>query len=133
MREVEKDAMGGVYNTRDVLYFVDEVGCSGKSCFCKFCEFNGMAGVFSYGTSKDLLSEISLEPPKSTYIVDLTRAKPEENSFADLMHTLEQLKNGRIVNHKYRVKKRLQLPSLVLIFANEFPSEETINLLSKDR
>ena len=79
------------------------------------------------------MSEVSLDPPRSCYIFDLTRAKPDDNSFSDLFNTIEQIKNGRIVNHKYQVKKRMQLPALVIVFSNQMPAPEVLSLLSKDR
>ena len=133
MERVRKEAALNRFNTREVLFFVDQVGGSGKSAFCKWCEFNSLAGCYGFGTSKDLMSEVSKDPPRSSYIFDLTRAKPDDNSFSDLCNTIEQIKNGRITNHKYEVRKRMQLPALVIVFSNQLPAAEVINLLSKDR
>ena len=79
------------------------------------------------------MAEVSLDDPKGCYIFDLTRAKPDDNSFADLCNTIEQIKNGRITNHKYKVVKRMQAPAMVMIFANNHPGEHVISMLSKDR
>lgn len=133
IEEFKIEAARKRFAKRDVIFVADTKGSAGKSSFCKFLHFHNLAGVFGYGSPRDLMYEVISQPPKLVYLFDLTRARPQDSSFADTCSAIENLKNGTIHNLKYRVETRLQKPALVIVFANFVPTDSQKSMLSMDR
>ena len=126
-------ARHGVFDDRRVLFFVDELGGSGKSSVAKYLDYYGLAAVYNYLTLKDALYLISKDKPRSCYVFDLSRSRPNDVTFEEIACTIEALKNGTVISTKYVPRKRLQHPSMIVVFSNKFPTASQLKMLSRDR
>jgi len=119
---------------RTIWWLYDPAGRSGKSTFCKYMAYHHNAVALNWGDSKDMLyivsSKIAKFGPAATYIFDLTRTKPKLFSSDDLYASIEQIKNGSIVNTKYEANTVLFDIPHIFILSNSLPEMEK---LTKDR
>jgi len=108
LRQIEqykKDATAKKFGKRDVIFVVDQAGAAGKSSFCKFLSYHKIAGVFGYGSPRYLMYDVINRPPYLCYLFDLTRARPQDSSFADTCSAIENLKNGTSITLNIRLKQ----------------------------
>ena len=126
-------ARHGIFDNRRVLFFVDELGGSGKSSVAKYLDYYGLAAVYNYLTLKDALYLISKDKPRSCYVFDLSRSRPNDVTFEEIACTIESLKNGTVISTKYVPRKRLQHPSMIIVFSNKYPTASQLKMLSRDR
>jgi len=119
-------------DTRKIIYLYDKEGNTGKSSFIKYWLYNFEDVSFlTYGNPQQLRSCIAKEGERKVYLIDLPRAKSEHDSEIDLLNTVEQLKNGTILNTIFGDGKRMLFdPPTVIISANYLCN---FDLLSEDR
>jgi hypothetical protein len=122
-------------NGRKILFVLDVVGNTGKSSLCKHCAISRQKDVCILpvsGTALQLSSTIIDAGPFPYYILDLPRCKPQKwrSWIQDILHVVEQLQNGLIINSMYGKYKRLVMNNpQIVIFSNWHINE----LLSLDR
>lgn len=117
---------------RKIIYIYDKYGNTGKSSFIKYWLYNYEDITFlTYGSPQQLRSCITKEGERKAYIIDLPRTKSTHDSEFDLLNTIEQLKNGTILNTMFGDGKKLLFnPPTIVIFANYLCD---FDLLSEDR
>lgn len=107
---------------RDINWFYDPVGATGKSKFCKYLCFHRKACVMSQGKAADLAHFVTSQPIRTAYVFDLTRSHPQDIGKSDLYASLESVKNGYVVNTKYLTGYKLFKAPHVWVFANHLPN-----------
>lgn len=114
-------------NDRDVMFYVDENGNSGKSWLTRywFSEMPDDIQMLSVGKRDDLAHAI--DPTRRLYVFDVPRGGMEYLQYT----ILEQLKNRVVFSPKYdsRTKILSRVPH-VIVFCNEEPDR---NKMSRDR
>jgi len=115
---------------RHINWVYDQKGGIGKSSLVKYLGFKCDIPDYSFGETKDLLNAVSEEPGKVAYIFDLPRTKPRIYSTSDLYSAMESIKNGKVVNHKYKFKRVYMAPPHVWVFSNSLPN---YSFMSGDR
>ena len=126
-------ARHGIFDNRRVLFFVDELGGTGKSTVSKFLDYYGLAAVYNCLTVRDALHLIAEDKPQSCYVFEVTRCWSNDVTFEEMACTIESLKNGTVVSTKYAPTKRLQHPATVVVFSSTFPSPSQLKMVSRDR
>lgn len=117
----------GPADDRKIVFYVDTVGNSGKSFFCRWMleKHAAITQVLSAGKEVDLAYMV--EEHKSIFLFDISRSRLEFLQFS----ILEALKNGIVQSTKYcSSSKVLHGPSHVVVFTNEHPD---MAKLSADR
>lgn len=118
---------------RSIVWLCDQTGNSGKTLWARWMSWKYGAAFHTYGSTKDVVNLIVKEGARRTYIFNLPRSRPKESFMCDLFNTLENLKDGSLINQKYEVS-RLEMDSPhVMVMANFYPSEEERKHLSQDR
>lgn len=117
-------------NRREIIWYYDPEGCSGKSYLVKYLQYHLKARSFGWSDTKHTLHAVASATPASIYLFDLTRTKPKEFSAADLYASMESIKNGNVSSSMYDSPTLLFPPPHVVIFANTPPDSSKI---SKDR
>jgi len=126
-QEKLKNYLLGEVNDREILWIVDEQGCSGKSKFCKYMSFHHKTLKLTYGDAKDLLNLVSKNPCRSAYLFDLTRTKPQAFSTQDLYSAIESVKDGHFINTKYETEEVMMSIPHVVVFSNQWPNRENMS------
>lgn len=104
----------------NVLY--DPVGGAGKSTFATaLTDTDDTVFVLDHGHARHVGALVMSAPPKRTYIFDLSRSKPGEVAVTDIYNTIEQLKNGRVVQQFGTVAQRRQATAHIWVFTNFIP------------
>lgn len=118
-------------NDRDIYWFYEKIGNTGKSSLCKHLKLlykNSMISVS--GKSKDVMYSISsvLEGDDDIDIIiyDIPRSNIEYVSYTGM----EKLKDGYFFSGKYESKECMINPPHIICFANELPN---VYKMSKDR
>ena len=87
---------------RDILWITDEKGNCGKSKYTKFLCFNNSDIVkIPIGTAAQLRSAAVAAGPRKVYIIDIPRTLGGDDSIADIITVIEDLKNGFITSAFY--------------------------------
>lgn len=110
-------------NEREIIYILDESGCSGKSTYWKhlLIKYNREIGVLSEANSGQLKSALCRMGRKKLYVVDLPRTSASIG-INDLLNVLEQLKSGLVINNMYGVDQTLVVPPVhVVVSGNYIP------------
>lgn len=119
-------------NDRKVCVVVDTTGCSGKTYLSRSLEDMCIA-VRVPMVPHDKISGFLIDQPKyGRYVFDLTKVNGKKDS-QELMSQIEELKNGQIVDWRYRGRRwkyDIGKPIMVLILCNVEPDH---SLLSNDR
>lgn len=115
---------------RTVNWVYDVNGSAGKTSLGKYLEFHQLALVLTYGKADNLINTVYTMPTMRCYMFDLTRCKPTDMSGNDLYSSIENIKNGSILNMKYTCGKKLFDPPHIWCFSNQLPQ---FAALSKDR
>ena len=126
-------ARHGIFDNKRVLFFVDELGGSGKSSVIKFLDYYGLAAVYNHLTLRDALHLIAKDKPRSCYVFDLSRSRYNDVAFEEIACTIESLTNGTVISTNYVPTKRLQHPSMAVIFSSTYPSPSQVQMVSRDR
>lgn len=124
---------------RTIYWFYDREGGAGKSQLCKYLFFKKNACILGQGKGADVACAVKehIQPKDKRergrdldlVIYDIPRAGKD---YID-MRMLEQIKNGLIFNTKYKSRTVGCNSPHVIIFANEPPSGETYEKLTKTR
>lgn len=118
-------------NDRVVNCIVDLAGCSGKGFLRKYVNFHKIAkAVPDCNEAKQLIS-FAFQFRARAYVVDIPRARGKRHARAELWRGIEQLKDGYLVEHRYKAQEvQLAESPSVWVFTNEMPDE---HMLSADR
>jgi len=111
---------------REIVWFSDPDGHSGKSTVAKWLAFKNNAQFFSWTTCKNALNAVANAAPARVYLFDLTRTKPDQFSSDDLYSTLESIKNGMVRSSMYESPYMLMEPPHVIVFANCGPRSDAM-------
>lgn len=112
---------------RSIIFYVDPIGNSGKSWFCRYMwdHFYERTQLLGVGRVTDLAYMI--DPEKDIYLIDCERSASVFLQY----RVLEQLKNRCVTSTKYTATlKVIRKTPHVIVFMNEDPD---LNLLSADR
>jgi len=116
-------------NDRDVRWFWDDDGNTGKSKLCKYILMNYHSHVISKGRYSDIINVIfNMEDidSDSVIVIDIPRNQSNHVSY----DAIESIKNGFVCNTKYETGQKIFNPPHVLIFCNYPPDTSQ---LSEDR
>lgn len=117
---------------RKIIWYVDFLGCCGKSYFCKYraVTFND-ALLTQVNNTRDIATVIdnALKTGwnEGALLVDLPRSAPNDEN---LYQTLEMVKNGTFNTLKYQGRVVVFDTPHVVVFSNFYPD---ISLMSLDR
>lgn len=114
---------------RSIWWITDSEGNSGKSKFVKKMCFYHDAVYLSHARTENILA-LASQKISRIYLVDLSRTKPHDIAGDDLYAAIEQIKNGMIINTKYKVSTMFFDPPHVIVFSNTPPKTSA---LSRDR
>lgn len=117
----------GAADDRKIIFYVDYIGNSGKSFFCRYelQERPNEVQLFAAGKEGDLAYMV--EEHKSVFLFDIARGRLEFLQYS----ILEGLKNGFVQSTKYAsAMKHLNHCAHVVVFTNEDPD---VGKLSEDR
>lgn len=120
----------GPVKHREILWVSDPTGNSGKSMWRKFMGYHYGAARMQYDSASNLIYQATQEPNKAIFIVNLTRAKPQDIGRDDMYAALESIKDGDVRSNKYEGKTCLFMPPHVVVLSNQLPD---YTKLSKDR
>jgi len=122
-----KDELLQDADDRKIIFYVDSVGNSGKSYFCRWMleNYQDLVQLMSAGKETDLAYMV--EEHKKVFLFDISRGRLEYLQYS----ILEALKNGFVQSSKYAsLVKHLNFKAHVVVFTNEHPDLEK---LSADR
>lgn len=112
------------YDHRSINVLVDKRGNIGKTTFEDWLTFHGHACDLWFGPRKDMMEEAYAMRGKSAYTINLPRAlnKKEMHEFWEF---IEQLKDGRVRDARYKAKRMRMERPVIWIFTNDRPLLET--------
>lgn len=115
---------------RKILWYVDTVGETGKSCLAVHLQIVHKALYLVFADARSLLSiagTFFLKNPvtshfKNIVIVNFTKSKPKDVSMCDIYSALESIKDGNFVMTKGMDMRQVLVPKpIVVVFANFTP------------
>lgn len=109
---------------REIMWVFDPIGGQGKSKFGKYMAFRHDAVYLLYDSTSQLLYQVVSRGPKRVYVVNLTKAKPQQIGGGDLYSAIESIKDGHVVSNKYQGGALLFSPPIVIVMSNHRPDEE---------
>lgn len=116
---------------RIINVLVDEVGGIGKSKVFKHCLFHGLAGLIPViGDAKDIIQAVCSMGEREAYIIDLPRTAESSVHQASIFKAIEQIKNGVVIDLRYKYTELIMGSPVIWIFTNQMPEA---SFLSKDR
>lgn len=116
---------------RIINVLIDEVGGIGKSKVFKHCLFHGLAGLIPViGDAKDIIQAVCSMGEREAYIIDLPRTAESAVHQASIFKAIEQIKNGIVIDLRYKYTELIMGSPVVWIFTNQMPEAM---YLSKDR
>lgn len=110
---------------RQVLWYYDEVGNTGKSWMASYLSSTDGAFIVTNGKLADIAHAYNYE---KTVIIDLSRTQADK--IDHIYSLMEAFKNGRIFSPKYESTSKTFNPCHVVVFANFIPDHSK---LSQDR
>lgn len=124
---------------RKVIWIQDDTGGTGKSWFQKWLRLGQKELVvrsLPVSSVDRLMSAVFIiqrEVKVDTYCIDLTRTQGEDQSYKDLFASIEQIKNGWVIDVMYgKFHEAYFNPPAVIIFTNN-KIEDFRHYLSEDR
>lgn len=120
-------------NDRQIIWYVDLKGGSGKTCFMDYYEDKypkKSYGINQLGGARNIATiiESAIESGWTAHVVFINLSRSSESK--DIYEPLEMIKDGRVTTTKYKGRTyRFNRPHVV-VFANFYPNTEK---LSKDR
>lgn len=116
------------FRTINLIY--DTIGNVGKSIFCEYLEYQGLAFEMpAFREMEDIMQCIMGVKTKRNYIIDMPRAM-KKDKLASFFAGIESLKNGVAFEKRYAFKKKRFTRPNIFVFTNTLPDW---NLLSRDR
>lgn len=124
--ELEQELDEAPENDRKIIFYVDEVGGSGKTWFVrKYLSENDDAQLLGIGKKDDIAYII--DQTKRIFFFNIERGGMEYLNYK----TLENLKDRLVLSTKYQGKlKKLWAKPHVIVFCNEYPD---MTKLTEDR
>jgi len=111
---------------RKVIWVQDSCGNTGKSWFQKWLRIGQKQMVvrsLPVSSVDRLISAVNIinkTQKVDAYTIDLTRTQGEDQSYKDLFSSIEQIKNGYVVDVMYgKYNEAIFKPPLVIIFTNK--------------
>lgn len=101
--------------------FQPEGGC-GKSSFCKWMCFHFGYPQLIVCKPADLMHLVFTTKISTCYFIDIQRTLGQDQTMDSLYSSIEQLKNGYIVNTKYVTGYKLFKKPHVIVFSNIMPN-----------
>lgn len=108
-------------DNRKIISIVDETGNNGKSTFFKYLlvKHSRTIARFCYGKAAQLRTRAINTGGKQIYIVDLARTRGKDDSEADLLAALEDIKSGLVTSALYGKENTLVMtPPHIIISSN---------------
>lgn len=99
---------------REILFVIDEIGNQGKTWLTQYMTIVQEGQCFDSTNKKDVA--YALNPEKSTFIFDITRATEPKMS----LQVLESIKNGIVFSGKYESGTKIVSNAKVIVMANSF-------------
>lgn len=109
---------------RTIVWVADQEGNTGKSKWARYQASMHGAEWHTYGKSNDVINVVCDRPASGCYIFNLPRARPKEAAMCDLFATLEMIKDGYLVNYKYKGAVQERPYPHVVVLANYLPTPE---------
>ncbi|AUM61757.1 Rep [uncultured virus] len=112
---------------RKIIWIYDEIGNSGKTCFCKHICLKNENALYLQGKCNDIKYAISIFTEKKDLDIaffDFPRTSEEYISY----DAIECVKNGIFFSGKYEGKMHLSNSPIVICFANFKPELEKLSL-----
>jgi len=114
---------------RKVLWIQNPIGGAGKSTYIKYLRVQGLK---KHGLKvkklpfdkpdrlRSAIVKILKQEDVDLFCFDFTKTAGEENSFKDLFHIVEEIKNGYVIDTMYgKFNEAITQGSMVAIFTNE--------------
>lgn len=118
------------YNERQIVYCYDPHYNSGKSIFCEWLEYKGLAEeIPPFTLMEDIMQFVMCQTSSKCYLFDMPAAM-KKDKVAQMYSGLEMLKNGFLYDKRYNGKKRRIDRPVVICFANNLPK---LDLMAPDR
>jgi peptidyl-tRNA hydrolase len=124
---------------RKVIWVQDECGNTGKSWFQKWLRIGQKKMVvrsLPVSSVDRLISAVNIinkTHKVDAFTIDLTRTHGKDQSYKDLFSTIEQIKNGYVIDVMYgKYNEAIFKPPLVIIFTNN-NINDFMHFLSEDR
>lgn len=121
--------MAQCYDERTIHVILDTEGNIGKSIFCEFLAYKGLAFCLPPMRDQTDLMAVVIDRVASCYIVDMPRGM-KKNKLGEFYSGLESIKNGLAYDKRYKYRERRFDRPQVFVFTNTLPA---FNLLSRDR
>lgn len=104
---------------RKIHWYVDEVGCKGKSWLAQFLQAKHKCVILKPGPVSGMAHLLTKFQDYRAIIMDIPRGKVDNMDY--LYAFLEELKDGVQTSYKYD-SRQLMIPDVhVLVFANDYP------------
>lgn len=124
---------------RKVVWIEDEFGNTGKSWFQKWMRIaqnDVVVRQLPISSVSRLVSAVAIVTKSvkvDVFTIDFTRTKGRDQYLEDLFSTIEQIKNGSVVDVMYgKYNESYFQPPIVMIFTND-PLSSCVHYLSRDR
>lgn len=128
--QVDCEAIARSYDERHIYYIYDPHYNSGKSTFCEYLEYLGIAEeIPPFTLMEDIMQFVMCQPVSKCYLFDMPAAMKKEK-MQQMYSGLEMLKNGFLYDKRYNGKKRRISRPTVICFANNLPH---YGLMAPDR
>lgn len=125
-----------IRNQRTINLVVDSEGNNGKTHLAMYMECKGLATVVPNMTDAKEICEcvcdelmLKEERDPRVVIMDLPRAMSKK-TLAGVFSAIENIKNGKVIDRRYSLKKWMFRPPQVWIFTNRIPN---MAYMSRDR
>lgn len=108
-------------NEREIIFILDEEGCSGKSTYWKYLlvKNNRELGLLSEANASQIKAALYKMGKRKLYVVDLPRTK-SKMGVNDLINVLEQLKSGIVINNMYGQNDTLLIPPCHIVVSGNY-------------
>jgi hypothetical protein len=121
--------MAQLYDERSINVVLDTTGNIGKSIFCEYLTYKGLAFCLPPMRDQQDLMAVVIDRPASCYIVDMPRGM-KKDKLGEFYSGLEAIKNGIAYDKRYKYRERRFDRPQVFVFTNTLPA---FHLLSRDR
>lgn len=124
--QVDCEQIASSYNERYLYYIYDPHYNSGKSTFCEYLEYLGIAEeIPPFTLMEDIMQFVMCQPKAKCYLFDMPAAMKKEKMH-QMYAGLEMLKNGYLYDKRYNGKKQRISRPTVICFANNLPVQGII-------
>lgn len=118
------EMVNGPPDDRTIVWVADHEGNTGKSKWARYMASMHGAEWHTYGKANDIINVVCDREFSGLYIFNLPRARPKDAAMSDLFSTLEHIKDGYIVNYKYKGAVVERPHPHIVVLANYLPTPE---------